>query len=113
MLEQQSAYEHDKKERELLQKQLQQQRLLFSENIEQLRAALQPDEPCMVCGSQQHPYREQQHLLEKSLLVIQEQQEKIICKRTGGSKSVAGCPAAVSKTGNRPVTFAATATALS
>ena len=76
MLEQQSAYEHDKKERELLQKQLQQQRLLFSENIEQLRAALQPDEPCMVCGSQQHPYREQQHLLEKSLLVIQEQQEK-------------------------------------
>ena len=76
MLEQQSAYEHDKKERELLQKQLQQQRLLFSENIEQLRAALQPDEPCMVCGSQQHPYREQQHLLEKSLLAIQEQQEK-------------------------------------
>ena len=74
--EQQLSHEHCKRDRELLQKQLQQQRLLFSDQVEQLRRALQPNEPCAVCGSVQHPYREQQHLLEKTLLNVQEQQEQ-------------------------------------
>lgn len=35
---------------------LNEQRLLFSQHVENLRGQLKPDEPCMVCGSTAHPY---------------------------------------------------------
>lgn len=52
-------YQTAKTEREKLQHILQQQRLLHTENIEQLRANLKEGEACLVCGSIHHPYRVQ------------------------------------------------------
>lgn len=37
-------------------KMLEKARLAASENVEQLRARLEPEEPCPVCGSTHHPY---------------------------------------------------------
>ncbi len=42
---------------------LAEQRLIFSQSVEQLRAQLQVDQACMVCGSTQHPYQ-QHHVLQ-------------------------------------------------
>ncbi|MDO4223359.1 MAG: AAA family ATPase, partial [Acinetobacter sp.] len=53
---------------------LQQQRLLFTESVQHLRQNLQPDQPCLVCGSKEHPYVTEQ--LEKSMLAVQEQQQQ-------------------------------------
>ncbi|MBF8781651.1 chromosome segregation protein SMC [Pseudomonas fulva] len=44
---------------------LERQRLARSASVEQLRAQLQPGEPCPVCGSAEHPYRASEPLLER------------------------------------------------
>ncbi|KGT47435.1 AAA family ATPase [Acinetobacter sp. HR7] len=54
---------------------LAQQRLLHAQSVQELRAQLKPNEPCMVCGSHEHPFVQGQHeLLEQSLHQLQEQQ---------------------------------------
>ena len=65
-----------KLEREKLQQFLQQQRLLHTENIEQLRNDLQSGEACLVCGSTHHPYKEDQSIISKTLFNLQQQQEQ-------------------------------------
>ncbi len=43
---------------------LERQRLARSESVEQLRAQLQDEQPCPVCGSVEHPYHQPEALLE-------------------------------------------------
>lgn len=69
-------YKTAKTEREKLQYILQQQRLLHTENIEQLRANLKDGEACLVCGSTQHPYRVDDSAVSKALFDLQQQQEQ-------------------------------------
>ncbi|MHC3122449.1 AAA family ATPase [Acinetobacter sp. GN11] len=69
-------YQTAKTEREKLQQILQQQRLLHTENIEQLRANLKDGEACLVCGSTDHPYRVDDSALSKALFDLQQQQEQ-------------------------------------
>ncbi|VAX45645.1 Nuclease SbcCD subunit C [Acinetobacter calcoaceticus] len=69
-------YQTAKTEREKLQHILQQQRLLHTENIEQLRANLKEDEACLVCGSTHHPYRSDDSAVSKALFDLQQQQEQ-------------------------------------
>ncbi|MBP6190370.1 MAG: AAA family ATPase [Acinetobacter sp.] len=69
-----SEFQSAKTEREKLQQILQQQRLLHAENIEQLRAELQHGEACVVCGSTEHPYRDDASPLSKALFELQQQQ---------------------------------------
>lgn len=69
-------YEAAKSEREQLQTILQQQRVLHTENIEHLRAELQPNQPCVVCGSLDHPYQNEDTALSKALYQLQQQQEQ-------------------------------------
>lgn len=60
---------------EQLEKILQQQRLLHNQSVQELRLQLKPDEPCMVCGSEHHPFAENNHeLLEQGLVQLQEKQ---------------------------------------
>ncbi|MCU4413641.1 AAA family ATPase [Acinetobacter sp. WU_MDCI_Axc73] len=72
----QQSYQHAKTEREQLQQVLQQQRLLHTENIEYLRAALKQGEACIVCGSTEHPYRDNESLVSKALYDLHQQQEQ-------------------------------------
>lgn len=69
-------YQTAKTERENLQHILQQQRLLHTENIEQLRANLKEGEACLVCGSTHHPYRIDDSAVSKALFDLQQQQEQ-------------------------------------
>ncbi|HFG6922108.1 AAA family ATPase [Acinetobacter baumannii] len=69
-------YQTAKTEREKLQHILQQQRLLHTENIEQLRANLKEGEACLVCGSTHHPYRIDDSSVSKALFDLQQQQEQ-------------------------------------
>ncbi len=69
-------YQTAKTEREKLQHILQQQRLLHTENIEQLRANLKKGEACLVCGSTHHPYRIDDSAVSKALFDLQQQQEQ-------------------------------------
>lgn len=69
-------YQTAKIEREKLQHILQQQRLLHTENIEQLRANLKESEACLVCGSTHHPYRIDDSTVSKALFDLQQQQEQ-------------------------------------
>lgn len=69
-------YQTAKIEREKLQHILQQQRLLHTENIEQLRANLKEGEACLVCGSTHHPYRIDDSVVSKALFDLQQQQEQ-------------------------------------
>lgn len=43
---------------------LERQRTLRSESVEELRAKLQDDQPCPVCGSQEHPFHQPEALLQ-------------------------------------------------
>lgn len=52
---------------------LQQQKLIHSQDVEYLRSQLQEHQPCMVCGSEHHPWRES---LQQNLLALQQQQEQ-------------------------------------
>lgn len=69
-------YQTAKNEREKLQYILQQQRLLHTENIEQLRANLKDGEACLVCGNTHHPYRVDDSAVSKVLYDLQQQQEQ-------------------------------------
>lgn len=69
-------YQTAKIEREKLQHILQQQRLLHTENIEQLRANLKEGEACLVCGSTHHPYRIDDSTVSTALFDLQQQQEQ-------------------------------------
>ncbi|TCB69133.1 SbcC/MukB-like Walker B domain-containing protein [Acinetobacter sp. ANC 4178] len=69
-------FQSAKAEREKLQSFLQQQRLLHTENIEHLRAALKQGEACLVCGSTEHPYRDDENQVSKALYELQQQQEQ-------------------------------------
>ncbi|ENX42778.1 AAA family ATPase [Acinetobacter sp. NIPH 2100] len=71
-----TEFQSAKTEREKLQQILQQQRLLHAENIEHLRAELKPGEACLVCGSIEHPYRDNSSQLSKALYELQQQQEQ-------------------------------------
>lgn len=59
---------------EKLQQILADQRLLHSEHIENLRAQLQPEQACMVCGSSTHPFVDHSDLLQQALNQVQDQQ---------------------------------------
>ncbi|WP_336937758.1 AAA family ATPase [Acinetobacter modestus] len=72
----QGKFQSAKTEREKLQQMLQQQRLLHAENIEHLRAELKHGEACLVCGSTEHPYRDDASQLSKALYELQQQQEQ-------------------------------------
>jgi DNA repair exonuclease SbcCD ATPase subunit len=61
-------YQAAKTEREKLQQVLQQQRLLHAENIEHLRAELKHGEACLVCGSTEHPYRDDESQISKAYM---------------------------------------------
>lgn len=52
---------------------LQQQKLIHSQDVKYLRSQLQEHQPCMVCGSEHHPWREN---LQQNLLALQQQQEQ-------------------------------------
>ena len=57
-----------------LQSILEAQRLLHSENVQHLREQLKANQPCMVCGSHEHPFLQSQQRLEQGLLQLHEQQ---------------------------------------
>lgn len=67
-------YQHTKQQRMQLLEVLQQQRLLHTENIENLRADLKAGQPCVVCGSTEHPYRDHSEAVSKALFELQQQQ---------------------------------------
>lgn len=69
-------YQKQQTARIQLQQVLQQQRLLHSENIEKLRQSLVEDQPCLVCGSLNHPYQNDDPALSKALFELQQQQEQ-------------------------------------
>lgn len=69
-------YQSIKNERIQLIEILQKQRLLHAENVAYLRSELQSDEPCMVCGSLEHPYQVDDSAVSKALFELQQQQEK-------------------------------------
>lgn len=71
-----SEFQAAKTEREKLQHILQQQRLLHAENVEHLRAELKQGEACLVCGSTEHPYRDDESQVSKALFALQQQQEQ-------------------------------------
>ncbi|MCU4391910.1 AAA family ATPase [Acinetobacter courvalinii] len=71
-----SEFQAAKTEREKLQHILQQQRLLHAENVEHLRAELKQGEACLVCGSTEHPYRDDESQVSKVLFALQQQQEQ-------------------------------------
>lgn len=56
---------------------LSEQRLLFSQHVENLRQQLKPDEPCMVCGSSEHPYMQHSEQLLAAKSQFDEQKEQI------------------------------------
>ncbi len=54
---------------------LAQQRLLHTQSVQELRTQLQPNQPCMVCGSHEHPFADEQHaILQQGLQQLQQQQ---------------------------------------
>ncbi len=69
-----SSYQQAKQQRMQLFEVLQQQRLLHAENIEHLRADLKAGQPCVVCGSPEHPYRDNSEVVSKALFELQQQQ---------------------------------------
>ncbi|MEF9957632.1 MAG: AAA family ATPase, partial [Acinetobacter sp.] len=71
-----SEFQSAKNEREKVQQILQQQRLLHAENIEHLRAELKQGEACLVCGSTEHPYHDDEKQISKALFILQQQQEQ-------------------------------------
>ncbi|EXB49462.1 AAA family ATPase [Acinetobacter sp. 1000160] len=71
-----NEFQAAKNEREKLQHILQQQRLLHAENVEHLRAELKQGEACLVCGSTEHPYRDDESQVSKALFALQQQQEQ-------------------------------------
>ena len=76
-IQQSEKNHHDAQQQRItLQDMLQQQRLLHAENVEKLRDTLISGQPCVVCGSLQHPYQQEESNLSKELFLLQQQQEK-------------------------------------
>ncbi|WP_445115100.1 AAA family ATPase [Acinetobacter sp. WZC-1] len=71
-----SDFQTARTEREKVQQILQQQRLLHTENVEHLRAGLKQGEACVVCGSTEHPYRDNKSEISRALYELQQQQEQ-------------------------------------
>jgi exonuclease SbcC len=72
---QQQQIQAEQQAYEQLEQILAQQRLLHAQSVQDLRAQLKSDEPCMVCGSSTHPFVDAAHeRLEHSLNQLQEQQ---------------------------------------
>lgn len=69
-------YNQQKSARENLQQVLQQQRLLHSASLEQLRGELIEGQACLVCGSTHHPYQQNPNALSVELFNLQQQQEQ-------------------------------------
>lgn len=67
-------YEQKQAQLATLRETLQQQRLIFAENVQDLRQLLQENQPCMVCGSTEHPFLK--HQFEQSLFDLQQKQEQ-------------------------------------
>lgn len=70
---------------------LQKARLSANENVESLRSKLVDNEPCMVCGSENHPYTLHNPQLEKVLSTLEEshlQNEKIYLQTFGENSSL-------------------------
>lgn len=70
---------------------LQKARLSANENVESLRSKLVDNEPCMVCGSENHPYTLHNPQLEKVLSTLEEshlQNEKIYVETFGENSSL-------------------------
>jgi exonuclease SbcC len=76
-----NSFQTAKIAREKLQHVLQQQRLLHAENVEHLRAQLKQGEACVVCGSTEHPYRDDASQISKALYELQQQQEQQAIQR--------------------------------
>lgn len=73
---QQKAVIDAQHKKESIQAVLNQQNLLQDKATETLRAQLQKDQPCMVCGSHQHPFIEDHTRLKDMLLTLQNTQIK-------------------------------------
>ena len=71
-----SQLEIDRTVKETSEKVLQKARLAATENVEMLRAALVDDEPCPVCGSEEHPYSAHNPQLEKVLTSLEQQHQQ-------------------------------------
>jgi exonuclease SbcC len=70
---------------------LQKARLSASENVEQLRISLTDNEPCLVCGSEEHPYILHNPQLEKVLTTLEDlhkQNEKVYLENFGKSNQL-------------------------
>jgi exonuclease SbcC len=70
---------------------LQKARLSASENVEQLRKSLTDNEPCPVCGSEEHPYILHNPPLEKVLTTLEDlhkQNEKVYLDNFGKSNQL-------------------------
>ena len=68
----QQQYLSAQKAREQVQELFAQQRLLQTQSVQDLRAQLQPDTACMVCGSNEHPFVSHQELLHSALQHVQD-----------------------------------------
>ncbi|WP_269915267.1 AAA family ATPase [Acinetobacter sp. HY1485] len=76
----QQCYQTATTDLEHLQRILEQQRLLHTQNVTQLREQLKPQQPCMVCGSLEHPFVTQgiQQLQDQQLeLAIHQQKQSL------------------------------------
>jgi exonuclease SbcC len=63
------------------QKLLTEQRLFTAQSVKELRQQLKPDQPCMVCGSTEHPFYQSEqllHALNQQLDAQQEQAEQAV-----------------------------------
>ena len=76
LLEIKKQLERDFLAKESSEKVLQKARLSATENVETLREKLIENEPCMVCGSKNHPYILHNPQLERVLTVLEELQQQ-------------------------------------
>ncbi|MEW9149660.1 AAA family ATPase [Acinetobacter indicus] len=72
--EAQQHYQNAQTAREQLEQIFAQQRLSQAQSVQELRQQLQAEQPCMVCGSTEHPFVSHQDLLESALQSVQDTQ---------------------------------------
>ncbi len=64
-------------QQEISSRMLEKARLTATENVEMLRQTLVPDEPCPVCGSEEHPYADHNPQLDHVLSELEAEHNKI------------------------------------
>lgn len=69
-----TQFQHAEQQLLQLQHLLQQQDLLKNDYVEKLRAQLQPDQACFVCGSTSHPFVSHHDMLDQAFSAVQQQQ---------------------------------------